>query len=956
MPGAAKKRAKQDRQALASSGSNEGSTQASQTLVDPSTAGSYDGPSDVTRPVLRDPAREPVLVTSLNRNIDLPGTAYNLDRQYEVPAQLIRRPAQLNSSGKGIVVGINSYPITQFPTQTVYQYDVHIGTGVEKRGLISAVWASNAVKTVIGHGWIFDGNKIAWSLKDAKQELRVEVDLDVEKGMPARAEHPNHHKVVIRKTNAVNLGALSAYLYGKMSFDNSVLEAINFLDHLLREVPSKRLISIKRSFFARGMSQDQRVLLGGGVEAMKGVYQSIRAAHGAHLVVNADVSNTTFWSEAPLHILATQVTGASNPNDLVHKCKKVTKGFGQQPVESPAFKDLRKLKKIKVWAIHRAGEREKVYTIKQFSEMTARSYKFKCFIKASNKEEVITIEEYFQRRYNRTLDFPGLPLVETMKKGVLLPMEVLVVAPAQRYPYKLNETQTSNMIRFAVTKPSERLTAIEKGLKMLDWENDPAFKHYGLKIQGSMLKTNARLLTNPQVEFGSQNTVNPGVSGRWDLKGRRFLIPGASTDRPLRSWGVCRMNNGRDTVDLATAQKFIQALIAAYQAHGGFVENKKPVIIEGGDDAGKAVESIFNAAGNQAQLRPQMLVFMLPDKGAFQYLRIKKSSDCRYGIVSQCVQNLHVQKCAPQYLSNVLMKFNAKLGGTTAKVASKSPLGQFTKPTLVIGADVSHAAPGSLQPSMAAITVSMDKIAARYAAACETNGHRVEMITTNNIETMVKPLLHEWCSTVNLGRLPEHLLYFRDGVSEGQYQHVLQQEVKDLKRIFEGVNPNTVVKFAVIVASKRHHIRFFPGPAGDRSHNPLPGTLVEKDVTHPFEYDFYLNSHAAIQGTARPTHYHVLMDEIGMSANELQNMIYEHSYQYMRSTTPVSLFPAVYYAHLASNRARAHENIPASAGPHTSEEAMNKKSTTSSDKPPTEEKPLIPMMNLTRIQTSMWYI
>lgn len=73
-----------------------------------------------------------------------------------------------------------------------------------------------------------------------------------------------------------------------------------------------------------------------------------------------------------------------------------------------------------------------------------------------------------------------------------------------------------------------------------------------------------------------------------------------------------------------------------------------------------------------AQMRPQMLVFMLPEKAAFQYLRIKKSADCRYGVVSQCVQNVHVQKCAPQYLSNVLMKFNAKLGGTTAKVASVS--------------------------------------------------------------------------------------------------------------------------------------------------------------------------------------------------------------------------------------------------------------------------------------------
>lgn len=100
---------------------------------------------------------------------------------------------------------------------------------------------------------------------------------------------------------------------------------------------------------------------------------------------------------------------------------------------------------------------------------------------------------------------------------------------------------------------------------------------------------------------------------------------------------------------------------------------------------------------------------------------------------------------------------------------------------------------------MAALTVSMDRIAARYAAACETNGHRVEMITTNNIETMIKPLLQEWCSNVNEGRLPEHVLYFRDGVSEGQYQHVLQQEVRDLKRIFEMVNPNTVVSNHIII-------------------------------------------------------------------------------------------------------------------------------------------------------------
>lgn len=100
------------------------------------------------------------------------------------------------------------------------------------------------------------------------------------------------------------------------------------------------------------------------------------------------------------------------------------------------------------------------------------------------------------------------------------------------------------MIKFAVTRPNDRLAAIETGLKMLSWQKDPAFQHYGLQIQGTMLKTNARLLANPQVEFGNKNVVNPGFSGRWDLKGRKFLIPGASTDKPLKSWGVCVMNNG----------------------------------------------------------------------------------------------------------------------------------------------------------------------------------------------------------------------------------------------------------------------------------------------------------------------------------------------------------------------------------------------------------------------------
>ena len=48
------------------------------------------------------------------------------------------------------------------------------------------------------------------------------------------------------------------------------------------------------------------------------------------------------------------------------------------------------------------------------------------------------------------------------------------------------------------------------------------------------------------------------------------------------------------------------------------------------------------------------------------------------------------------------------------------------------------------------------------------------------------------------------------------------------------------------------------------------------------------------------------MDEMKVPVDVFQAMLYDHCYQYQRATTPVSLFPAVYYAHLASKRAEAH--------------------------------------------------
>ena len=120
---------------------------------------------------------------------------------------------------------------------------------------------------------------------------------------------------------------------------------------------------------------------------------------------------------------------------------------------------------------------------------------------------------------------------------------------------------------------------------------------------------------------------------------------------------------------------------------------------------------------------------------------------------------------------------------------------------MIIGADVSHAAPGMVDmASMAAMTVSLDKTCSRYGAAVQSNGHRVEMITSANVHEMLRPLIQWWMANIGQGRPPRHLYYFRDGVSEGQYTELLKREVADIKQLMDELgqhNPGNMVCITV---------------------------------------------------------------------------------------------------------------------------------------------------------------
>merc|ERR1712203_957326 len=88
----------------------------------------------------------------------------------------------------------------------------------------------------------------------------------------------------------------------------------------------------------------------------------------------------------------------------------------------------------------------------------------------------------------------------------------------------------------------------------------------------------------------------------------------------------------------------------------------------------------------------------------------------------------------------------------------------------------------------------------------------------------------------------------------------------------------------------------------------MGGTVVDTEITHPTETSFFLASHEGIQGTTRPTGYHLLWDDSNFSPDDIQKLTYYLCHLYARCERRVSYPAPTYYAHLAAFRARAHFN------------------------------------------------
>jgi hypothetical protein len=446
-------------------------------------------------------------------------------------------------------------------------------------------------------------------------------------------------------------------------------------------------------------------------------------------------------------------------------------------------------------------------------------------------------------------------------------------------------------------------------------------RSFGLTITPGLVKVPGRILNGPKVIYKGNKTADPRF-GSWNMINIKF-----NTGASLATWRTVMISlpSKRDSFDApaltAVMREFHQGLLKIGVNASQPIDPQR-LVLQHPEDA--SLGPFLQKAASSLDL----LFIVLPEANTPLYNRIKTLADRDYGLHTICSvgSKLSKDRGRDQYIANVALKFNLKLGGINQIVENKN-LGIVDQDkTMVVGIDVTHPSPGSASnaPSVSAMVASVDRFLGQWPATLRIQRARQENV--DDLAEMLKSRLNLWKTRGKHSAFPENILIYRDGVSEGQYDMVLSQELPQLRKACEAVYPAPDTKkglprFTVVICGKRHKTRFYPTKLEDcdRSGNTKPGTVVDRGVTEARNWDFFLQAHAALQGTARPCHYYIVHDEIfrqiyakqvpatfGNIADIVEDLTHNMCYLFGRATKAVSLCPPAYYADLACERARCY--------------------------------------------------
>lgn len=682
---------------------------------------------------------------------------------------------RVGTRGKPCKLEANYLPIkfNNLP-KTIYHYDVSFDPDVAKKFFSSAVDKFMEAKFK-GVPYAHDGRKNLYTAK----ELPLNGQSTTATVTAVIGDRSKEYKVIVKFARNIDMSGLTSIIIPtgqQLGFDQKPLLAITALNIIIRKcfknvIREKGAVPVASSLYMIPQSQ---MPLGEGLELWYGLFQSVVMGQKS-MYLNVDVSHKAFPSQV----------------NLIELLRGMNRGQLPRGGDPYAFRNLEDhLKMLDV------TYDKKTYRFMGMMREPANEF-FE--MEKNGKKVKMSVLQYLQSEKGIRLQHPDLPCLKLGR--AVVPLELCSIPGGQATNKKTSGRVTAAIIKYSATTADVRKSKIHDLLKNVNYSND--LRDFGIEINKKFETVNGRVIDAPKIKYaGRTEFVRQGV---WN--GGDFLETPAESQI---NWAIINCDNYASK-EMPRLKNVI--VKAANMKKINLCQKELGIIPMNLND-----RNFFNSLKDTfASLKKSgcNIVFVVIQDRNDNYAKVKQAAELNVGIMTQCIKTKTLDRIEGMTIGNILLKVNAKLRGKNHEII-ESAYNTKTVGTMFVGADVTHAGPDQRDiPSVVGVVSSYDKVGFKYQCSW-----RLQKKTRrdNQIEEMIQDLENVMVDHLDRymktnGSLPTKIMYYRDGVSEGQFKEVMDVEMSAIRKAMTrkyGPEMNKHAKVTFVVVQKRHHARFFP--------------------------------------------------------------------------------------------------------------------------------------------------
>ncbi|XP_056231433.1 piwi-like protein 2 isoform X1 [Seriola aureovittata] len=499
-----------------------------------------------------------------------------------------------------------------------------------------------------------------------------------------------------------------------------------------------------------------------------------------------------------------------------------------------------------------------------------------------------TFVEYYSKNYGITIKEMDQPLLmhrpkERAKPGgkQIITGEILLVPELSfmtGIPEKMRKDfRAMKDLTMHINVSGEQHThSIKQLLKNISTnpESMKELSRWGLEIGSEILMIKGRILPLETICLQSSSFAT-GAEVSWS---REIVRDASISSIPLNIWAVFYPRRcAEQAEELVSTFKKVAGPIG--------VRLERPIRVELRDDRTETyVKSIHTQLTSEPNM--QLVVCIMVGNRDDLYSAIKKLCCVKSPIPSQAinVRTISQQQKLKSVAQKILLQMNSKLGGELWTVSV--PL----KHLMVVGVDVHHDTSKAHQ-SVMGFVASVNSSLTRWYSRVTFQTPNEELI--NGFRVCLLAALQKYYEVNH--NLPEKIVVYRDGVSDGQLKMVEQYEIPQLIKCFETF-PSYEPKLVFIVVQKRISTTLYSW-ASNNFGTPPAGTVLDHTLTQKDWVDFYLMAHQIRQGCGLPTHYISLYNTANLTPDHLQRLTFKMCHLYWNWPGTIRVPAPCKYAH-----------------------------------------------------------